>query len=412
MNPYLDRLQDYPFERLNALLADASAPAGLSPIKLSIGEPQHPPPDFVVDALRDPALLRRSLGGYPATRGEEALREAVAGWATRRFALTPGTLTAGRHVLPVMGTREALFSFGQAALSGRSGSLALMPNPFYQIYEGAALLRGAVPYFLSCDPDNSFRPDFDGVPADVWRRCELLYLCSPGNPTGAVLDEATLSKLVDFADRFDFVIAADECYSEIYFDADRPPPGLLGACARLGRDDYRRCIVFHSLSKRSNLPGLRSGFVAGDADILARYYRYRTYEGCALPLHTQQVSATAWSDEAHVEANRQRYREKFTAVTPLLPPELEATVPEAGFYYWARTPGPDEAFTRALFEATHITVLPGTYLGRSGGPGDAASRGNPGSGRIRMALVAEPDTCVEAARRLAAFVAGDDPVVT
>jgi N-succinyldiaminopimelate aminotransferase len=370
----------------------------MTPIKLSIGEPKHHPPAFVVEALGNPELLISSLGAYPATRGEEALREAIAGWATRRFGLGPRTLTATHHVLPVSGTREALFSFGQAVLSGRAGATALMPNPFYQIYEGSALLRGAEPCFVRCAASTSFKPDFDAISTDAWQRCELVYLCSPGNPTGAVLTEHELQSLIELADRYDFVIAADECYTEIYFDEATPPPGLLGACARLGRDDYRRCVVFHSLSKRSNLPGLRSGFVAGDADILAAYYRYRTYEGCALPQHVQHVSTLAWGDEEHVVENRRQYREKFERVTPALPSSLNVTIPEAGFYYWAETPGADEDFTRALFESTNVTVLPGTYLGRGAGAA------NPGTGRVRMALVAELEECLEAAERIAGFV--------
>ena len=398
MNPYLETLEDYPFERLAALLAGVPTPPGVSPIKLSIGEPRHPPPAFVVEALADPKLLVSSLGAYPATRGEEALREATAAWAMRRFELRPHTLTAERHVLPVSGTREALFSFGQAVLSGQSGATAVLPNPFYQIYEGSALLRGAKPFYVACDANTAFKPDFSAVPETVWQRCELVYLCSPGNPTGAVLTEPELCSLIDLADRYHFVIAADECYSEIYFDEAAPPSGLLGACARLGRDDYRRCVVFHSLSKRSNLPGLRSGFVAGDAELLSAYYRYRTYEGCALPQHVQHVSALAWGDETHVLANRRHYRDKFERVTALLPSCLDASIPEAGFYYWARTPEPDEAFTRALFETTHVTVLPGTYLGRGAGAS------NPGTGRVRMALVAELEECVEAAERIAGFM--------
>jgi N-succinyldiaminopimelate aminotransferase len=275
--------------------------------------------------------------------------------------------------------------------------LVLCPNPFYQIYEGAAYLAGAQPHFINCVASNNFQPDFDAVPEAVWQRCQLLYLCSPGNPTGAVLDAATLKKLIALADRFDFVIASDECYSEIYFDENQPPLGLLEFCKQIGRDDYRRCVVFHSLSKRSNVPGLRSGFVAGDADILKKFLLYRTYHGCALPVHVQYASIAAWNDEQHVRDNRALYREKFDAVLEILGDSLDVTKPEAGFYLWAGTPGDDAEFARELFRAENVTVLPGQFLAR-------ASEGvNPGYGRVRMALVATVEECVEAAKRIRRF---------
>ncbi len=400
MNPRLSALQAYPFERLNALKANLKPATEAAHIALSIGEPKHAPPDFIVEALQDNGLLRQGLGGYPATRGSDELRSAIADWATQRFDLKPDTLTAEQHVLPVNGTREALFSFAQAVLSGSADSVVVMPNPFYQIYEGAALLGGAQPWYVPCPAENGLLPDFDSVPEAVWRRTELLYLCSPGNPTGAVVDLSGLKRLIELADRFDFIIAADECYSEIYFDESQPPAGLLEACAKLGRDDYRRCVVFHSLSKRSNLPGLRSGFVAGDARILAQYYQYRTYHGCAMAGHVQAVSAMAWRDEAHVTANRALYREKFTQVTPVLQQVLDVQIPQAGFYYWPATPTDDETFAQRLFEQCHITVLPGTYLGRQPTAETGGAGPNPGSGRIRMALVASLDECLQAAERI------------
>jgi len=398
MNPALERLKPYPFERLNALKAGIAPRSNAPHVALSIGEPKHDPPPFIVDALADPRRLIAGLGAYPATRGSDALRAAMAAWATRRFELER-PLDPATQVLPVSGTREALFSFGQTVLSGRTGSICVMPNPFYQIYEGAALLRGAEPYFLACPAARGFQPDFESVPADVWRACELVYLCSPNNPCGSVLSTAQLWRLIALADEHDFVIAADECYSEIYRDEDAPPPGLLEACARIGRDDYRRCIVFHSLSKRSSVPGLRSGFVAGDAKILERFFLYRTYHGCAMPGHVQEASRLAWQDESHVIENRALYRAKFEAVTPILAKALGCSHPDGAFYYWAATPIDDEAFAQTLFREENITVLPGSYLAREV---DGAS---PGKNRIRMALVAPLAECVDAAERIARFVA-------
>lgn len=397
MNPHIARLNEYPFERL-AALKNGATPPPIPHIALSIGEPKHPPAAFLVDALVDPETVRAGVGNYPATRGSPTLREAIADWLARRFNLATGAVDPDRNVLPVNGTREALFSFGQAVLSGRRGSAALMPNPFYQIYEGAALLRGAEPVYVACPEDNGFKPDFDTVPDSTWDRVELVYVCSPGNPTGAILERDDLLALLERADRHDFVIAADECYSEIFADEDHPPMGLLAACRDDGRDDFQRCMVFHSLSKRSNLPGLRSGFVAGDASLLAQYYRYRTYHGCAMPDHVQAVSALAWADEDHVIANRAVYREKFGVVTPLLNRHLELASPAGAFYYWARTPSADTEFARALFEAQNVSVLPGSFLAREG------PTGNPGRGRIRMALVATLDECRTAAARIAEFV--------
>ena len=397
MNPNIERLNRYPFERL-ADLKEGVVPADRPPIALSIGEPKHAPPDFLVQLLLDQDNLRASLGSYPATRGAQALRSTIATWLTSRFSLSAGSLDPARQVLPVNGTREALFSFGQAVLSGSRSANVLMPNPCYQIYEGAAMLRNAQPVYLPCTEETDFNPDFQRVPESVWEGCELVYICSPGNPTGAILDVAALTALIELADRHDFVIAADECYSEIYHDEAHPPAGLLEACASMGRNDYRRCIVFHSLSKRSSLPGLRSGFVAGDAELMDAYYRYRTYHGCAMPEHVQTVSAAAWADEEHVAANRARYREKFEAITPILARHLELHVPAGGFYYWTPTPEPDPDFARALFEAQNVTVLPGSYLARE------TEEGNPGNNRIRIALVAPAEQCREAAERIKIFI--------
>ncbi len=309
-----------------------------------------------------------------------------------------GWLDADRHILPVNGTREALFAFTQAVVDRSADGLVLSPNPFYQIYEGAALLAGATPYYLPCLESNGLNPDFDAVPDHVWARCQVLFLCSPGNPTGALVPMDTLKKLIALADAHDFVIAADECYSELYFDEDAPPPGLLSACAELGRNDFKRCVVFHSLSKRSNLPGLRSGFVAGDADIIKPFLLYRTYHGCAMPVQTQLASIAAWEDEAHVRANRDQYRAKYDAVLAILEPVMDVQRPDGSFYLWAKVPGSDADFTRDLFEAEHVTVVPGSYLSREVGGV------NPGAGRVRMALVAPLSECIEAAERIRAFL--------
>jgi N-succinyldiaminopimelate aminotransferase len=390
MNPNLERLQPYPFEKLRTLFADLTPPHHKSPIALSIGEPRHPAPAFVKTTLAD--NLDR-LANYPVTAGVAELRQTIAGWLDRRFALAG--VDPERQVIPVNGTREALFAFAQAVVARSPGCLVMSPNPFYQIYEGAALLAGATPHFINCRADTGFLPDFDAVTADQWRACQLLYLCSPGNPTGAVIPMSRLEQLVELALEHDFIIASDECYSEIYFDEDSPPPGLLQACERIGNVDYRNCVVFHSLSKRSNLPGLRSGFVAGDADVLGRFLLYRTYHGCAMPPHHQLASIAAWEDEAHVRDNRDRYRDKFDAVLATLEGHLEVQRPDAGFYLWPQTPVADTEFARALFAGEHVTVLPGRFLARE------AHGCNPGENRVRMALVAGIDECVEAAQRIA-----------
>jgi N-succinyldiaminopimelate aminotransferase len=395
MNDALNQLQPYPFEKLRALLGSVPVAADKSPIALSIGEPKHRSPDFVADAL---SANLDQLAVYPTTLGIPALREAIANWCGRRFGLPAGVLDPARHVLPVNGTREALFAFTQAVVKRDIDGLVVSPNPFYQIYEGSAFLAGAQPHYLPCLEEHGFNPDFDAVSDDVWQRCQILFLCSPGNPTGALIPVETLKKLIALADKFDFVIAADECYSELYFDEANPPAGLLTACAELGRHDFKRCVVFHSLSKRSNLPGLRSGFVAGDADILKSFLLYRTYHGCAMPVQTQLASVAAWNDEAHVKANRDLYREKFDAVLAILDGVLDVQRPDGGFYLWAKTPIDDETFTRELFSREHVTVVPGSYLSR------AVDGHNPGAGRVRMALVAPLAECVAAAERIRTFV--------
>lgn len=394
MNPDLNRLQPYPFEKLTALKAQVSAPEGLAHIPLSIGEPRHPAPQFVLDCLI--SNINR-ISNYPTTKGMPELREAIANWCQRRFKLNTGTLTAEDHVLPVNGTREAIFAFTQALIERKPDALIATPNPFYQIYEGAAYLAGAEPYFMPCLAENGFIPDFDAVPEEVWQNTQLLFLCSPGNPTGAVIGSDTLKKLIALSDQYDFVIASDECYSEIYFDEQNPPAGLLQACAELGRDDYKNCVVFHSLSKRSNLPGLRSGFIAGEAELMQKFLLYRTYHGCSMPIQHQLASIEAWNDEEHTIANRAVYTEKFARVTEILSPVLNFSQPEASFYLWPETPVQEEVFAQKLFAEQNVTVLPGSYLSRT------INGENPGRNRVRMALVATLDECIEAAERIRRF---------
>ena len=396
MNPDLNLLHPYPFEKLAALKAAVSAPMHLTDIMLSIGEPKHEPPAFVLETL---VKSLDKLSHYPTTKGLPELRESIATWATKRFKLNAGTFTADKHVLPVNGTREALFAFAQAIIDrSEQNALIVSPNPFYQIYEGAAILSGAQPYFLNCTPENNFIPDFAKVPEDIWQRCQLLFICSPGNPTGAVMSIEQLKHLIALADKYNFVIASDECYSELYFDESNPPAGLLQACAELGRDDFARCVVFHSLSKRSNLPGLRSGFVGGDARILEKFLLYRTYHGCAMPVPTQLASIAAWQDEKHVIENRNAYRQKFDAVLDVLAGVLPVTKPDASFYLWARTPVTSERFAQQLFARQKVTVLPGSFLAR------ATNGVNPGEDYIRMALVAPLGECIEAAQRIKQFM--------
>jgi len=400
MNPLLSLLQPYPFERLRQLFADITPNPAYTPISLGLGEPKHATPALIQQAMVD-AVNRSPSGlcGYPATLGEPALRQAFAAWMLRRYALTVNPAT---QMLPILGSREALFALTQSVINRDAGvagqkPLVVSPNPFYQIYEGAALLAGAEPYFVASDPARNFAPDWDSVPEAVWARAQLLFVCSPGNPTGAVMPLAEWQKLLELSDQHGFVIASDECYSEIYF-RDEPPLGGMEAAAKLGRSDFKNLISLTSLSKRSNVPGMRSGFVAGDAAIIQQFLRYRTYHGSAMSGVVQAASTAAWSDEAHVVENRSLYRTKFAQVTPVLAEVLNVALPDAGFYLWADVGGDEIAFTQELYANYNVTVLPGSYLARE-------ARGhNPGKGRIRMALVAETAECLEAAHRIRDFV--------
>jgi N-succinyldiaminopimelate aminotransferase len=413
MNPLLARLQPYPFERLRQLFADVTPHPGYAPISLGIGEPRHPTPDFLKHRLCD--AIHAADGGlaqYPATAGTAELKQACATWLNRRYGLQ---LDPASQILPVNGSREALFALAQTVVDPRAFACAtepvvVCPNPFYQIYEGAAYLAGAQPYFVPSKPERNFATDWASVPASVWERTQLLYTCSPANPTGAVMPLQEWAMLFDLSERYGFVIAADECYSEIYFRAD-PPLGGLEAAARLGRTDFRRLISLTSLSKRSNVPGLRSGFVAGDAQLMRDFLLYRTYHGSAMSSTVQTASAAAWLDEAHVQHNREQYRSKFAAVTPLLAQVMDVRLPDAGFYLWAEVPqrfggqdhtdhpARDVIFARELFAQYNVTVLPGSYLARE------AAGINPGRHRVRMALVAATAECLEAAQRIVRFIA-------
>lgn len=395
MNPLLQKLQPYPFEKLRALLSDAKPATTKTAISLSIGEPKHEAPSIVKQALIDNI---DKLSVYPTTIGLIELRQAIASWVEKRFSVPKDWITPENHILPVNGTREALFSFTQAVIDNTKEALVISPNPFYQIYEGAALLAGAEPYYLACIQEKNFIPDFDTVPADIWQKCQILFLCSPSNPTGSITPVETLKKLIKLADTYDFIIASDECYSELYFDELNPPAGLLTACAELGRNDFDKCIVFHSLSKRSSLPGLRSGFIAGDAKILKKYLLYRTYHGCAMPVQTQYASITAWQDEQHVIENRALYREKYDAVLSILSPVMDIKKPDGGFYLWPKTPIADTDFTKQLLIKQNVLVVPGSYLSRE------IDGINPGKNRIRMALVAPVKECIEAANRIKEFL--------
>lgn len=400
MNPNLDRLHPYPFEKLAKLKADVETPEHLRPISLGIGEPKHPSPEFVKQVI---ANNLDKLANYPTTKGTDELRNAISRWATDRFKLSPGSLSPADNIVPVNGTREGIFSLVQSVIAAGESATVVSPNPFYQVYEGAAFLAGATPVYLPCDGTNGFIPDFDAVPESVWQNCQILFLCSPGNPSGSVIPRETLAKVIELADRHDFIVASDECYSELYPDEANPPEGLLQTCAAIGRDDFARCVVFHSLSKRSNLPGLRSGFVAGDARILKGYLKYRTYHGCAMPIHNQLASIAAWQDEDHVKENRAAYRAKFEAVVPILREVMDVDFPDAGFYLWPVTPIDDETFARELSAQQNVHVLPGRYLSRT------VDGHNPGEYRVRMALVAPLEECVEAAKRIVEFVKANKP---
>jgi len=393
LNQQLGLLQPYPFERLRQLFAGITPPAEHRPISLSIGEPKHPTPQLILDAL---AAGGTGLANYPTTAGAPALREAIAAWLRRRHALT--SLDPATQVLPVLGSREALFAFAQTVIDReRSGATVVVPNPFYQIYEGAALLAGAKPHCVNCLQENAFAPRWDDVPDAVWSRTQLLYVCSPDNPTGRVAHMDEWRRLFELSDRYGFVIAADECYSEVYFDESKPPLGALAAAQALGRTGYPRLVAFGSLSKRSNAPGLRSGYVAGDAELVRAFLLYRTYHGSAMSPAVAAASIAAWNDETHVRANRTLYREKFARLGPTLSAVLPAAQPEAAFYLWARVPGDDAEFARRLYAEEAVTVLPGSYIARN------VDGVNPGLGYVRIALVASMEECAEAIGRVTRF---------
>ena len=396
MNPYLSQLHPYPFEKLAQLKHGIVPPADKSPIVLSIGEPAHATPEIIKQALLDNLS---GLSNYPTTKGIPELRQAIADWIAKRFHVS---VDANSQVLPVSGTREALFSFAQCLIDASSKPVVIMPNPFYQIYEGAALLAGAEPYFLNTTQDTNYLPDFDSVPESVWQRCQLIYICSPANPSGSVMSQAEQEKLLRLAEKYNFVIASDECYSELYDDENNPPVGLLETAWQTGNTSFKRCVVFHSLSKRSNAPGLRSGFVAGDADILQHYFQYRTYQGCAMPLPTQYASISAWQDEDHVIENRRLYREKFTAFIDSLADVCEIKRPPASFYVWLKIPDnialSDTEFTQQLFAQQNVTVLAGSFLSRE------FQGCNPAARHVRIALVAPLAECIEAAQRIKLFI--------
>lgn len=389
MNHQLSLLHPYPFEKLNQLFADLQPP-NLPLIPLSIGEPKHPAPAFIQQAIADNF---HHLSTYPSSKGLPELRQSIAQWLIQRFKLQQ--VDAETQVLPVSGTREAIFSFVQTVIDRQKSPYVVMPNPFYQIYEGATLLAGGIPYFINCTAENQYLGDLDQVPAEVWEKTQLLFLCTPGNPTGAVYSVEQLKKIIQLSDQYNFIIASDECYSELWFD--HAPAGLLQACAELGRHDYKNCIVFHSLSKRSNVPGMRSGFIAGDANCLKPYLLYRTYHGAAMPVQHQLASILAWNDETHVEQNRQFYRQKFELFQSELGDRLALKKPDAGFYYWL-TVDDDEKFARMLFEKAHIKVLAGRYLSRD------TPTGNPGKNHVRMALVADLAQCEQVVERLKAIL--------
>lgn len=399
MNPALKELQPYPFEKLAKLFSGVTPAADRSQILWSVGEPKHPVPPLIIESLREHAT---TLGTYPPIAGSTELRSAIGAWLAKRFKIQTDP---EKQILPVNGTREALYSIAQCVVNPSRDAVVLMPNPFYQIYEGATLLAGAKPWFLNLTESNNFEPDFGAVPSDVWNNCQLVYICNPGNPAGTVMSVDKLKKLLELADKHDFVIASDECYSELYFDEEHPPAGLLQAAWESGRKDFQRCIVFHSLSKRSSCPGLRSGFVAGDPEIIAKYRHFRTYHGCSMPPPVQAASIAAWSDEEHVRLNRQLYKNKFAEVLKILGPvnstdsgAIFTRQPDGGFYLWTRVPGDDAAFARELYARENLVVLPGSYLSRT------AHGITPGSGYLRMALVAPMEQCVDAAHRLMHFV--------
>ncbi len=406
MNPALTQLHLYPFEKLALLMQGTTPAADKTPIVLSIGEPKQPTPAFIQQAL---ITHVNGLGNYPTTKGLPALRSAISAWISRRFSLPVMAVNPDTQVLPVNGTREALFSFVQAVVNSATKPLVVMPNPFYQIYEGAAILAGAEPYYVNTGAETGYVPDFDRVPAEVWQRCCVLFICSPGNPTGQLLTQTVHEKLLRLAQQFDFIIASDECYTELYDDENLPPPGLLQSAYHSGQHEFKRCVMFQSLSKRSNAPGLRSGFVAGDAHILADFFKYRTYHGCPMALPVQYASIAAWQDEAHVVENRKLYRQKFAAFIEILHDTCTVEKPPASFYVWLKIPAvatsktaakgiSDTEFAQQLFAQQNVLVLPGSYLSR------VAEGSNPGENHVRIALVASVEECREAAIRIKHFI--------
>jgi N-succinyldiaminopimelate aminotransferase len=395
MNPDLNRLHAYPFEKLKSLFEGATPSPQLEPINLSIGEPKSPTPDFIKQALIDNI---DSLAKYPKTKGELELRSAICNWLLRRFNLPEMSLDPERHILPVNGSREALFAIAQTVIDQTQAATVISPNPFYQIYEGAALLAGAEPLYLDLSVHDGKLPALDTVDAATWKKTQMVYICTPSNPTGDVIPQESLQRLIQLAHEYDFVIISDECYSEIYFDEQHPPKGLLQASQAYGDNDYQRCLAFYSLSKRSNAPGLRSGFVVGDEQLIGKFFKYRTYHGCAMPISTQMASAAAWSDEQHVKLNRERYRQSFQAFIEELQDITTISQPQAGFYIWLNTRIDDEEFALGLYSQHNVTVLPGQYLGRS------VSGTNPGAHYVRIALVAAPQQCREAAQRIGRFI--------
>ncbi len=397
MNQHLSSLHPYPFEKLAKLKNGIAPPSNTEAIMLSIGEPKHPAPQFVLDTLCDNI---KTIEQYPLTKGLVTLRQAIKTWLSNRFNLATDSLDVEKHILPVNGTREALFAFAQCVLnsSDKNKPLVLMPNPFYQIYEGAVILAGLTPHYVNTTKKSNYLADLESVDDAIWQQTQLIYVCSPGNPTGAVMPKEQLALLIKKSDQFDFIIAADECYSEIYPNEKKPPIGLLEVCSQLGRNDYKNCMVFHSLSKRSNLPGLRSGFVAGDSSIIAKFLQYRTYHGSAMSTPSQLASISAWNDEQHVLDNRSAYNEKFKAVIDILQPVINVQHPEAGFYIWLKLPMSDTAFAIEIYRRYNINVLPGSLLSRN------TAQGNPGKNHVRMALVAPLNQCIKAANQIKEFL--------
>ncbi len=395
MDANLNKLQPYPFEKLRVLFNQANVNQALSNINLSIGEPKSPTPAFIQQAMVDHLA---TLANYPKTKGEPFLRESIAKWLCKRFSLDPSSIHPEDNILPVNGTREALFAIAQTVIDDNGSARVITPNPFYQIYEGAAYLAGAEPVYIDFSVIDGDIPGIDQVSHNTWQQTQLIYICTPSNPTGDILPQASLKKLIALAHKFDFIIASDECYSEIYIDENHPPQGLLQAAQAMGDEHYQRCLAFYSLSKRSNSPGLRSGFVAGDAGIIAEFLKYRTYHGCAMPISTQYASAAAWDDELHVQANRQRYQQSFDLVINTLASHTDIVRPQAGFYLWLPTPIDDEQFALELYSQQNVTVLPGKYLART------VNNHNPGANRVRIALVATPEECQSAANRITTYI--------